>query len=68
MQERTQKIVQTTILAGLGVGAILLIAKFHKKILHYFYRLRSNNPLYNQRIELVSTPDECQKVLDQLKK
>lgn len=65
MQERTQKIVQTTLLAGLGVGAILLIARFHKRILNYFYSL--TNPLYNQKVEIVTNAAECQKVLDQLK-
>lgn len=69
MRDESQHVWNGTALATVaGIGVCLVVAKYRQQILHQFQAiLRYKNPLRHQKIEIVSTIDECRTLMRNMK-
>lgn len=68
MDSKHKNILSTTILAGIGIGVCYVFAKYRRQLLQKVRKtLDFRNPLRNQSIHIVSTEDECRRIVEQIK-
>lgn len=69
MQQKHKLIVSTALFATFGISVLFVLRRYNKNILQRFRRAFDyRNPLRNQHIEVVSTLDDCEKVVQRLQK
>lgn len=69
MQQKHKLIVSTALFATFGISVLYVFRRYNKNILQRLRRAFDyRNPLRNQQIEVVSTFDDCKKIVERLQK
>lgn len=63
---RNKILTRTTLMTAAGLGLLIVVANKRKHIFHFMKNL--NNPLSHRQIEVIQTVDDCQRVVNILKK
>lgn len=66
MDNHKNKLLKTALMTAAGLGLLIVVAAKRKRI--YQYLKTVNDPLKHRKIEVIQTLDECQQVVNQLKK